>query len=107
MAPSLGSAVRLTSGTSRLVPLGTPGPVCQTGRGNKTLLPTPPSAQPVSSATLPSAAKARVVPPTPITHGSDDENSACRGPSESCPVLSGFDPASPLETNTLTPAAAS
>jgi hypothetical protein len=60
-----------------------------------------------SSATLPFGARTKLVPPTPMTHESDDAYSAWRGPSPPCPVLSGFDPASPLDTNTFTPAAAS
>jgi hypothetical protein len=106
-APVFGSAARLTSGTSRCVPLGIPAPVCQGGRWNRMLFPPPLPLQPVSLLTLPSAPSRRVVPPTPTTLESDDSYSACRGPVELWPVPSGFEPASPLETNTFTPAAAS
>src|SRR4051794_8258643 len=71
------------------------------------LLPPPPFGQPTSLATAPLAASFSVVPPTATTHGSDDSYSACSGPVEFWPVSSGLDPASPVDTNTLTPAAAS
>jgi hypothetical protein len=57
--------------------------------------------------TPPFTESVKLVPPTPITKGSEDSYSAWRGPVELCPVPSGFEPASPLETNTFTPAAAS
>src|SRR6516165_2466222 len=105
-APSLGSAARLTSGTSRSLPAGTPTPFCHGGRANRTLLPPPPLTQPRSPCTCPFDLSVKVVPPTPTTHGSDDSYSACRGPVGLCPVVSGFDAASPLDTKMLTPAAA-
>ena len=71
------------------------------------LFPPPPLDQPASPATVPSGASFRVVPPTAMTHGSVDSYSAWAGPVALCPVSSGFDPASPVETKTLTPAAAS
>src|SRR5580658_7966664 len=99
--------MRLTSGTSRDLPEGTPGPVCQGGLVKEALFPPPPLVHPTSVATVPSAASVRLVPPTETTQGSEDSYSTCRGPSDPCPVWSGFDPASPLETNTFTPRAAS
>src|SRR6476646_209589 len=75
VAPVLGSASELTSGTSLCVPL-TPAPVCHAGRGKKILLPPPLPVQPVSLDTLPLAASLREVPPTPITLGSEDSYSA-------------------------------
>src|SRR5215469_12218497 len=107
MPPVRGSATRLTSGTRRSLPAGTPVPVCHGGLLNTTLLPPPLPDQPVSLATVPSALSRRLVPPTPTTAGSDASYSTCNGPVEPCPVVSGLEPASPLETNTLTPAAAS
>src|ERR1700730_18440958 len=105
-APPLGSAARLTSGTRRSLPTGIPGPLCHGGGGKRMLLPPPPLAQPRSACTCPFDVSVKVVPPTPTTHGSDDSYSACRGPVGLCPVVSGFDPASPLETKMFTPAAA-
>src|SRR5262245_54059229 len=105
-APVFGSAARLTSGTRRPLPCGTPAPFCHTGRPKKTLRPPPLSGHPDSRRTVPLVARVRLVPPTPITDESDDAYSACSGPVEPWPVLSGFEPASPLDTNTLTPAAA-
>src|SRR5947209_15438595 len=96
-APLLGSAARLTSGTSRSLPGGTPIPFCHGGRPKKTLLPPPLPDQALSAATPPLAVSVRDVPPTPTTLGSDDSYSACVGPFAPCPVTSGFDPASPLE----------
>src|ERR1700728_4709539 len=96
--PSAGSAVRLTSGTSRFVPEVMPEPTCQTGRLIDLLFPPPLPDQPLSSETVPLAARTRVVPPTPMTFGSDAAYSTWRGPSEFWPVESGFEPASPLET---------
>src|SRR5207249_9952517 len=81
-APVLGSAARLTSGTSRPLPFGTPWAFCHAGRAKKMLRPPPLSGQPDSRWTVPLAASARLVPPTPTTHGSDDEYSACSGPDE-------------------------
>src|SRR5262245_12686677 len=66
-APLSGSAVTLTSGTSRSLPGGTPAPVCQTGRGNRELLPPPLPVQAISPVTEPLGASVRLVPPTPIT----------------------------------------
>src|SRR6185436_8843907 len=100
-APLLGSAARLTSGTSRLLPAGTPLPFCHGGRGKKMLVPPPLPVHPTSLATVPFAASVSVVPPTPITLGSDDSYSACRGPPALWPVTSGFEPASPLDTKTF------
>src|ERR1700712_5241933 len=106
-APSSGSAVTLTSGTRRLVPFGTELPFCHAGRLKNRLLPPPPLVQPISCETAPLVFSTRLVPPTATTAESDDEYSACVGPPELCPVWSGFEPASPVDTNTLTPAAAS
>src|SRR4051812_38276563 len=75
-APVLGAAARLTSGTRRMAPGGTPGPICQLGRAKKMLVPPPLPGQPVSLATAPLACRLRTVPPTPTTNGSDDSNSA-------------------------------
>src|SRR5436190_17333059 len=93
------------SGTIRVDPV-IPLPSCHAGRGKYLLLPPPPAAQPFSRTVL-SLASFSVVPPTATTHGSDDSYSACRGPPECWPLESGFDPASPVETKTLMPAAAS
>src|SRR5207248_11030975 len=106
-APVFGSAAALTSGTSRSAPGGTPGPFCHGGRGKKMLLPPPLLVHATSEETVPLFANDNVVPPTPITLGSDDSYSTCVAPVALCPVSSGFDPASPLDTNTFTPAAAS
>jgi hypothetical protein len=71
------------------------------------LMPPPLLAHPDSVATPPFTESVKLVPPTPITKGLEDPYSAWRGPVELCPVSSGFEPASPQETNTFTPAAAS
>src|SRR5208282_791581 len=91
-APSSGLAVRLTSGTSRSLPGGTPLPVCHWGRPKKMLLPPPLLDQPDSSLTVPSDARLKLVPPTPTTNGSEASYSSWVGPDELCPVWSGFDP---------------
>jgi hypothetical protein len=106
-APVSGSAATLTSGTRRTLSADIPGPFCHVGLGKKMLLPPPLPVQPVSSATLPFGVSVKLVPPTAMTHGSEDSYSACTGPVGLCPVSSGFEPASPLDTKTLTPAAAS
>jgi hypothetical protein len=41
--PSCLDAVRETSGVNRMLPLGTPEPVCQLGRGHIALEPPPPA----------------------------------------------------------------
>src|SRR5260370_38174193 len=74
-APLLGSAARLTSGTSRLVPAGTPAPVCQTGRLKKILVPPPLPAHATSEATVPFSASPNLCPPTPITLAQADSYS--------------------------------
>src|ERR1041385_5914797 len=66
-APVLGSATRLTSGTSRCVPESIPFPVCHEGRVNRILLPPPLPAHAVSLATPPVPVRTRRVPPTPTT----------------------------------------
>src|SRR6266404_3256095 len=81
-APLLGSAARLTSGTSRLVPAGTPPPVCHTGRSKKILVPPPLPDHAVSDETPPLAVSVSRVPPTPITLKSEDSYSAWSGPFE-------------------------
>src|SRR5262249_6368827 len=91
-APSSGSAVPLTSGTRRSFPAGTPGPFCHEGRLKKMLLPPPALGQALSEATSPVWRRNKLVPPTPITHGSDASYSACVGPVALCPLMSGFEP---------------
>src|SRR5271163_2571483 len=80
--PVAGSAAQATSGTRRCAPAGTPSPVCHAGRGNTTLLPPPLPDQAVSLVTAPFASRRRVVPPTPITDGSEASYSAWVGPVE-------------------------
>ena len=70
-AGSLGSAAEATSGTSLMVPDGTPAPFCQDGRPKTTLIPPPLPDQADSLVTLPFASSISVVPPTPVTSGSD------------------------------------
>ncbi len=106
-APVLGSAAAQTSGTSRSAPVGTPVATCHAGRLNRMLRPPPPAAQPVSDEMVPSAARSSLVPPTAMTAGSVLSYSACSGPVGLCPVSSGLDPASPVDTKMFTPAAAS
>src|SRR5271166_3892566 len=105
-APVSGAATSETSGTSRSVPVGTPVPVCHGGREKKMLFPPPLPIQPISSATAPARLSVKLVPPTATTYGEVDWNSACKGPSELCPVSPGVEPASPVDTKTLTPRAA-
>src|ERR1022692_3721705 len=70
-APWFGSAAAATSGTHRIVPLGTPVPICQDGRLNTALTPPPLSDQAVSPVTvLVVVSNIRLVPPTPVTSGS-------------------------------------
>src|ERR1700751_828688 len=93
-APVLGSAAEHTSGTNRCVPGDTPDPTCHVGREKNRLLPPPLPVQPFSLVTAPAALRCKLVPPTPITVGSEASYSAWRGPVGLCPVLSGFEPAS-------------
>src|ERR1700761_1377138 len=107
-APFSGSAEKATSGTARVVPLGTPGPTCQDGRLKAELTP-PPLAPWVSFQTfsllgLPLEARVSDVPPTPVTLTSEAGASTCRGPLPECPEESGVAPASPEEAKGVTPA---
>src|SRR4051794_6135370 len=71
------------------------------------LAPPPLPLQAVSSVTFRLEDSCRDVPPTPTTALSEASYSAWRGPLDEWPEESGLEPASPLETKTLTPAAAS
>src|SRR5271170_6672916 len=78
--PLYGSAVSETSGTARIVPAGTPSPLCQEGRVNCWLMPPPVAPEELFQTTsvlaLPLVLRASDVPPTPVTLGSLEGASA-------------------------------